>query len=524
MTARRVLAVGAVLVVAWALGLALAGFGGLARVQRSFGTRPPLQQIAAAMSGEPVAGEPEGRINLLFLGMPGDRHHGARLIDTVILISLFPELRRATVVSVPRDLAVSFPNGELLRINEAYRFKDEKGARGGETAGRILGDVLGVPIHYYAVIDIDGLEAIVDAVGGLWIWVDRPFVDVTFRHGRSRGVSFDAGLSWMDGERALQYARSRHGTNREGTDFARSQRQQKLLFALRDRILSFRVALNPIAVWRLAQRASAAIDTDMEPWEMAALLRLVAGLEVESMPPTVLGDVVEAWTTPEGAAVLRPLTGELRPIQHRIRNILLKPALAELQAALAARCSEDLPEFAHGAPIVVPRWAWDHSSPRSDTPQRQQIRGILIHHDAIRYGDDLAGEDKLERLARSLRNQYGWEDLPYHYLVDVDGRVFEAAPEWAVTRTRTWHDPSGLLHVALLGNYSVDRPSEAQVTSLLQLVRWKAEQYRIPGSRIHLHGELVTTECPGRHLRERLRGKPWCSPLLPDGDLTGRVN
>jgi LCP family protein required for cell wall assembly len=510
--------------VAWALGLVLAGLGGIAHLQLAFGRRPPLRQVAAVLSGEPVAGETEGRVNLLFLGIPGRRHHGARLIDTIILISLFPDLRRATVVSIPRDLAVSFPDGELLRVNEAYRFKDENGARGGAVATRILGDVFGVPIHYYAVIDIEGLEDIVDAAGGVWIWVDRPFVDPVFRHGRERGLSFDAGLSWMDGERALQYARSRHGTNREGTDFARSQRQQKLLFALRERILSVRVVMNPVAVWRLVQRASAAIDTNMEPWEMAALLRLVPDLSVESMPPTVLGDVVEAWTSPQGAAVLRPLTGGLEPIRHRIRDILAKPALADLQAALATRCSETLPDFAHGAPVVVPRWAWDHSSPRSDTPQRQQIGGILIHHDAIRYGDDLTGEDKLARLARSLRNEYGWEDLPYHYLVDVDGRVFEGAPEWAVTRTRTWHDPSGLLHLALLGNYSVDRPTSAQVTSLLQLVHWKAREHGVPASRIHLHGELVATECPGRHLRERLLRKPWCSPPALAGGLTAGVD
>ena len=115
----------------------------------------------------------------------------------------------------------------------------------------------------------------------------------------------------------------------------------------------------------------------------------------------------------------------------------------------------------------------------------------------------------MRALLRGVREKYGWSDLPYHYLVDRDGRVFVGRPERYAGDTHTEYDPGDALHIALLGNYSKLEPTAAQMDAVIALVVMKADQYNLTPSAIFLHGDLADTECPGSQ-----RAPPFQSPRL----------
>jgi hypothetical protein len=292
-----------------------------------------------------------------------------------------------------------------------------------------------------------------------------------------------------------------------------------LLAALRERLSSWDVWLRPWVLHAVTDDVIRSVRTNLEPWELASLARMLDGVHLESLPGSVLGDVLDEKRDTDGTYQLVPHDGTMSALQFRVRNLLVKPRLADLQRARAAECGvqPESNDRALRSFTVVPRSAWDDSRKPSSPAIRQAILGIVIHHDSVEYPADVSGEERVRALLLSVR-RLGWSDVPYHYLIDVDGRILEGVPEWAVTPTRTWHDAADLLHVALLGNYSRAEPPEAQLQSLIALVEQKAGQHHVPNNLISLHSDLVGTECPGQLADERLTPRPWCPP--PSGEVS----
>src|SRR4029077_15670451 len=110
----------------------------------------------------------------------------------------------------------------------------------------------------FAVVDISGLEAIVDDLHGVPVGIDRAFTDELLPN-----ASFDAGWQWLSGARALTLMRARHGGAWEGSDFARIRRQQKVLLAIKDRLFSPTVILNPVIVHRLISDVIDSVRTNL---------------------------------------------------------------------------------------------------------------------------------------------------------------------------------------------------------------------------------------------------------------------
>ncbi len=190
------------------------------------------------------------RINVLVLGYGGGTHPGADLTDSLMVMSLAPGDHATTLISVPRDLWVQVPpnSGQYEKINTAYQDGLDNGF-GGAPAGRIAGgneaankvsDVLGIPVNYWLTIDFTGFRDLVDALGGVDITVPTAFTaqypanDDPTVNPAWKTISFTTGPQHMDGERAIEYARARYVTAplSEGSDFARSARQQLLLRAI----------------------------------------------------------------------------------------------------------------------------------------------------------------------------------------------------------------------------------------------------------------------------------------------------
>ena len=500
----------------------------LVRLSRTFGFDTYGSGFGALLPshGLQLEGAAEDRINVLLAGIAGGQQESALLTDAMVLLSVQPSTRRAAVLSIPRDLWIRYPDGSRQKINEAYRIGDrrESGA-GGRFATTIVGALLGLPIPYFVVIDFSTLQRVVDVLGGIPVHVDRSFSDAFLNSGQDwlHPVAFAAGWQWLDGKRALQFARSRQGDNGEGSDFARAKRQQKILLGLKESILSWSVLLNPVTVQRLVDAFEAGVRTNLGLREMLALAVLGDRIDSAHIVQTSLamgGLLVEARGS-DNVYLLEPRGGDFGALQRRALRLFSEPltVCVPQPEAQQAGASTELPSAE--PPQIVPRSAWDSTPPPPEGPD-QPIYGIVIHHDALAYDPHQRGEEKMRTLLRVSRQAERWSDVPYHYLVDLDGRVFAGRAEHQIVETHSDYDPSDCLHVALLGNYSELHPTDAQVESLVRLVLAKAHEYHLPPAAIKLQGDLVATESPGRYARQRLEHAPWQvgarSPVQPPGD------
>ncbi len=233
-----------------------------------------------------LKGEGDGRVNMLLLGRGGDGHAGADLTDTILLASIDPVNKTAALVSVPRDLWVTTPRGSS-KINAIFAFAKQRALAKGsskkdaETAGLAamqdeVSQVLGIPIHYHAIIDFKAFEDAVNTVGGVDINVteatsvsEHLWDESTRQH---YFLNVQPGLQHFDGQRALFYARSRH-TSARG-DFDRSERQRLLIEALAKKVATAGVYTNPVKISDLMDNFGDHIATDMSIDDAVRLLKL----------------------------------------------------------------------------------------------------------------------------------------------------------------------------------------------------------------------------------------------------------
>lgn len=272
------------------------------------------------------------RVNILLLGIAGGTHGGASLTDTIMVASYNLKTKQVYLISLPRDLWLP----ELRsKANAVYQTGlSQKNGLGFSKI--IIGNVLGIPIHYVFRVDFRGFVQAVDALGGIDVEVENSFDDylypiqgkendpcgyeekeidftseqakqlniekgkqkvfiapdgkiatdssqedkgVNYFSCRYEHISFQKGLTDMDGALALKYTRSRHGTNGEGSDFARSSRQEKVIQGIRKKILSAETLFNPGKIAELIKALGQSIDTDISAKEAIEFYNLSKKLE-----------------------------------------------------------------------------------------------------------------------------------------------------------------------------------------------------------------------------------------------------
>jgi LCP family protein required for cell wall assembly len=256
------------------------------------------------------------RTNILILGLDRRPEQGYTVrSDVVMLMTAYPPSPRLAVLSIPRDLYVDIPGHSSGRINTAH-FWGEREREGGGPA-LAMETVVGsfdVPVHGYVRLDFDGFRAIVDAVGGIDVVVEEGIVDDAYPtddYGTTR-IEIPAGLQHMDGETALRYVRSRHGSS----DFDRAARQQQVLVALTQRLS------NPVTWPRLSAAVWALVDNVDTNVGLGRLIQLViTGLRVgaDGIEHHVIDhDMTRPWTTPTGGAVLLPSWEAIDPLVDEV--------------------------------------------------------------------------------------------------------------------------------------------------------------------------------------------------------------
>ena len=151
-------------------------------------------------------------------------------------------------------------------------------------------------------------------------------------------------------------------------------------------------------------------------------------------------------------------------------------------------------------PGIIPRMAWNASEPRpfpSHTPVR-----ITIHHE----GTKLEAKDDAARKIKNIQTwgmgpDRNWADIPYHFLIAPDGKIYEGRNVNTVGETATEYDPTGHLLICCLGNLETQPLPEAQLNSLIRLVAYSSVKYEIILDSLASHKDYSNqTNCPGKNL------------------------
>ena len=189
------------------------------------------------------------------------------------------------VISLPRDLWIS---SLKAKINTMYYYGEQKQSGGGLILAKsTVSEVLGIPIHFAAVVDFSGFEKLIDELGGVEIDVINSFEDKKYPIAgkendvceacRYETIVFLAGLQTMNGQTALKYSRSRYSESSEGSDFARSFRQEQVMKAIREKVIK-----SPLKIVALQKTVREITITDVPANSMPAIVRL--GLDVYKIP------------------------------------------------------------------------------------------------------------------------------------------------------------------------------------------------------------------------------------------------
>ncbi len=298
--------------------------------------------IVANITGADLK-ESDGRTNILLLG--SDKRDGGPvtsvLTDTILIASIGKVDNDVVLISLPRDLWIAEYHD---KINAIYSIaeRNQKGT-GPQELSKVIAGVTGIPIHYYALVTFDLFTQAIDALGGITVKVDNSFTDYYYPvagkenapdNERYITVHFDAGGQTMNGEKALQFVRSRHGDGVEGTDFARAKRQQKIIAALKDKALSLQTLVNIDKIKGLYDAYANNVDTNIDFPTVERFYLLTHQIDLNKVVSIVLQDerssadeggllyAPQDTTLYNGAYVLLPKTGDFTQIHAYVQRYL----------------------------------------------------------------------------------------------------------------------------------------------------------------------------------------------------------
>ena len=246
--------------------------------------------------------------NIAVLGIGGARHDGPDLSDTIIMANVNIKQNKVHMFSIPRDLWLK---GDQDKVNSIYA-KEKMEGGGIPAVEDMLYYITGQRIDYVVVLDFEGFTKLVDHLDGIDVDVVRTLDDYHYPiEGmeddscgktdedieafiatnsaeqdiwdyfpcRYKHLHVEAGLVHMNGQEALEFVRSRHGVGGEGSDFARSRRQQLVISALREKAFSLGVILNPVKLIGVYNILRENIDTNIDIEKIDDFIKLANKLQ-----------------------------------------------------------------------------------------------------------------------------------------------------------------------------------------------------------------------------------------------------
>lgn len=282
-----------------------------------------LTSISAdPLSFGPLAGRPDGRTNILILGVGDPGHAGGELADTNMVLSLDYATNRAAFISLPRDLRVSIPGYGRNKINQANALGGPK------LAVATVEQTLDIPIHYYMQTDFSGLKQAVDAVGGIDVEVKELLYDPEYpcddNQYKSCGFELHPGSYHIDGTTALKYVRCRKGTC--GNDFGRALRQQEVLQKVEAKAFDPSFIKTPFRLQRLSVAFQSNVRTDLSVNDIINLGLFWRKVEEGSIQNVVFSTRPDGYLiSATGSSDLLPRGGDFDEIQEVVLRVFDNP-------------------------------------------------------------------------------------------------------------------------------------------------------------------------------------------------------
>lgn len=301
-----------------AVGFLLAGLTGLGAYFA------PLFQTAASSTSSSVPGAiqqlnpiqaPTQPFTVLLLGSDDDSKFPADRINTqsMILVRVDPVSKEATMLSIPRDLWVPIPGQGMGKISTAYQTGGPDGAINAVESN------FKVHIDDYVWIGLNGLVKLINQLGGVDVQVTNPVMDDYYPADlSSTGNPYDyyrvavlPGATHLDGVHALQYVRSRHGDIRG--DFARSERQQQVLLAIKAEASHLNVADLPT----IAAAFNGEIKTSISLDRLRQLMSVAGSFNSSNIHRVVLVPPYTSEGLAGGQDVVFPDWNQILPLVHQ---------------------------------------------------------------------------------------------------------------------------------------------------------------------------------------------------------------
>lgn len=181
--------------------------------------------------------------------------------------------------------------------------------------------------------------------------------------------------------------------------------------------------------------------------------------------------------------------------------ILLKPFFfLLLTVSLSACCGTKNTGAVLKELSIIPRTVWNAAEPKPFA-RHEPVR-ITVHHEGTKL---LVTDDAIRKIKGIQTWGMGpdrkWADVPYHFFIAPDGKIYQGRDVYTVGETNTEYNPAGHLLICCLGNYEQDDVPEAQLQSLIKMIAWCSKSYKIPYETLATHRDYSKqTTCPGKNL------------------------
>jgi hypothetical protein len=180
-------------------------------------------------------------------------------------------------------------------------------------------------------------------------------------------------------------------------------------------------------------------------------------------------------------------------------------ALASLLLAISAAGCAVKPVVNEPAIVAVSDWGGTPADPAH--ARRHTITHITLHHQGEPFKAGTDPRQYLRNLQTWSRNTKGWLDIPYHYIIDLEGRVYAGRDIAYAGDTNTEYDPSGHALIEVVGNFEEVEPNQAQLDAVVNVMAMLAKKYKVPVANIASHRDYSNnTVCPGANLYRYVQG------------------
>ena len=175
-------------------------------------------------------------------------------------------------------------------------------------------------------------------------------------------------------------------------------------------------------------------------------------------------------------------------------------SIAVITCTLAS-CTSITRTTALPSPAIIRVAQWGGTSANQALARLHTINRITLHHQGESFPRGKDPQQYLRNLQSWSRNTRGWIDVPYHFAIDLDGKIYAGREIEFAGDTNTEYDPAGHALIEVVGNFEDVEPNAAQLAAVIDLMAMLAARYRVPVEQIRGHRDYVpSTLCPGRNL------------------------